>query len=106
MLLVASKGGLLAIELPRLEYGLVRAMGNLVHFPESRRANHEEVASGADIRHSVRRVLLMLELQLLQISGLVAGYPAGAARTKLQQHDRLLGRLAVARQHARALIGD
>lgn len=82
-------------------------MGNLVHFPESRRANHEEVASGADIRHSFRQVLLMLELQLLQISGLVAGCPAGAVRTKLQQqHDQLLGRLAVARQHARALIGD
>ena len=38
-------------------------MGNLVHFPESRRANREEVASGADIRHSFRQVLLMLELQ-------------------------------------------
>lgn len=82
-------------------------MGNLVRFPGLRRAAHEEVASGADIRHSVRQVLLMLELQLLQISGLVAVCPTGEVRTKLQrQHDQLLDRVAVARQHARALIGD
>ncbi|MBP1293940.1 MULTISPECIES: hypothetical protein [Bradyrhizobium] len=85
----------------------VMVMGNVVHFPESHRANYEAVASGADFRQSVRQVLLMLELQLLQISGLVAMCPAGRARTKLQQqHDQLLGRLATARQHARALIGD
>ncbi len=48
----------------------------------------------------------MLELQLLQISGLVAVCPAGVARTKLQQHDQLLVRLAAVRQHAGALIGD
>ncbi|WP_245334827.1 hypothetical protein [Bradyrhizobium mercantei] len=82
-------------------------MGNLVHFPQSRRTNHEEVAWRADIRHSFRQVLLMLELQLLQVSGMVAGCPAGEARTKLQQqHDQLLGRLAATRQHVRALIGD
>ena len=104
---MGSKGSLLAIELPPLEDGLARVMGNLVYFPESRRANHEEVASRADIRHSFRQALLMLELQLLQIGGLVAVCPAGGARTKLQQqHDQLLGRLAVTRQHARALIGD
>ncbi|MBP1293764.1 MULTISPECIES: hypothetical protein [Bradyrhizobium] len=60
LLLVGSKGSLLAIELPPLEYGLARAMGNLVHFPAPRRANceQEQVASGADIRHSVRQLLL------------------------------------------------
>ncbi|QOZ33688.1 hypothetical protein XH92_20155 [Bradyrhizobium sp. CCBAU 53421] len=82
-------------------------MGNLVHFPASRRANHEQGSSGVDIRHSIRQVLLMLELQLLQISGLVELCPAGKARTKLrQQHDQLLGRLAVVRQHSRVLIGN
>ncbi|WP_225643958.1 hypothetical protein [Bradyrhizobium australafricanum] len=83
-------------------------MGSVVHFPESHRANYEEVASGADFRRSVRQVLLlMLELQLLQISGLVAVCPAGAAPDEAaEQHDQLLGRLAAVRQHARALIGD
>ena len=98
---------MLAIGLSPLELGSGHGDGKRRALSGIAPGELRRVAFGAEFRRSVHQVLLMLELQLLQISRLVAVCPAGAARTKLQQqHDQLLGRLAAARQHARALIGD